>query len=208
MAKTRIAALLSVLALLASLPLTVALAQGAPYAVVGTAMVDGKPAMTGTMVVAMVSEEKVGAGEVFNDQGQYRLSITGGNMGDTLTICLMIMTEYTAMSDAGDITIGNPGELTTANLITSTNPPAQATTAPRSALEVFEELGDRLVRVWRLDRATQTWSFYDPDPAVAAFNTLSEVAGGNVVSVIISPGDPVQFQGQPLYAGNNPISLE
>ena len=39
---TRIVALLSVLALLASLPLTVALGQGLPpFTVVGTAMVDG-----------------------------------------------------------------------------------------------------------------------------------------------------------------------
>ena len=52
MTKTKIVALLSVVALLASLPLTVALAQGAPYAVVGTAMLDGEPAMMGTMVVA------------------------------------------------------------------------------------------------------------------------------------------------------------
>ena len=35
MTKTKIVALLSVLALLASLPLTVALAQGAPYLVIG-----------------------------------------------------------------------------------------------------------------------------------------------------------------------------
>ena len=30
--------------------------------------------------------------------------------------------------------------------------------------ELFMPLGDRLVRVWYLDRATQVWSFYDPDP--------------------------------------------
>ena len=44
MTKTKIVALLSLLALLASLPLTVALAQGAPYMVIGTAMLDDWPA--------------------------------------------------------------------------------------------------------------------------------------------------------------------
>ena len=73
MTKTKIVALLSILALLASLPLTVALAQGAPYLVIGSAMLDDEPAMMGTMVVAMVGEEKVGSGEVFDAMGHYRL---------------------------------------------------------------------------------------------------------------------------------------
>ena len=42
--------------------------------------------MMGTMVVAMVGEEKVGDGEVFNEEGHYRLQITGGNQGDTVMI--------------------------------------------------------------------------------------------------------------------------
>ena len=48
MTKTKIVALLSILALLASLPLTVAVAQGAPYLVIGSAMLDDEPAMMGT----------------------------------------------------------------------------------------------------------------------------------------------------------------
>ena len=49
MTKTRIVALLSVLALLASLPLSVALAQGQPpFRVVGTAELDGVMAAEGT----------------------------------------------------------------------------------------------------------------------------------------------------------------
>ena len=109
MTKTKIVALLSVLALLASLPLTVALAQGAPYLVIGSAMLDDEPAMMGTMVVAMVGEEKVGSGEVFNEMGQYRLYIDGGGQGDTVMISLMMGDdEYMAMTDA-DVMIGSPG---------------------------------------------------------------------------------------------------
>ena len=73
--------------------------------------------------------------------------------------------------------------------------------------DVFGGLGDRLVRVWFLDRATQQWSFYDPDPEVAAFNTLTEVTGGQIVTIIISEGDSVGFQGGTLFAGSNPVSL-
>ena len=74
--------------------------------------------------------------------------------------------------------------------------------------DVFADLGDRLVRVWYLDRATQDWQFYDPDPAFASFNRLTEVTSGQVVTVIISDGEPVEFQGKSLYQGTNPISLD
>ena len=74
--------------------------------------------------------------------------------------------------------------------------------------DVFEPLGDRLVRVWYLERATQVWSFYDPDPDVAAFNTLTDVSSGQNVSIIISSGESVEFQGIPLYQGTNPIALD
>ena len=74
--------------------------------------------------------------------------------------------------------------------------------------EIFGGLGDRLVRVWHLERSTQVWSFYDPDPDVAAFNTLTEVPSGQNVSIIISAGDTIAFQSDTLYQGTNPIGLE
>ena len=74
--------------------------------------------------------------------------------------------------------------------------------------DVFEPLGDRLVRVWYLERATQVWSFYDPDPDVAAFNTLTEVSSGQNVSIIISSGANIGFQDKTLYPGTNPIALD
>ena len=80
----------------------------------------------------------------------------------------------------------------------------EVSTAPA---DVFGGLGDRLVRVWFLDRATQQWSFYDPDPEVSAFNTLTEASSGQIVTIIISEGDSVEFQGGTLFAGSNPVSL-
>ena len=74
--------------------------------------------------------------------------------------------------------------------------------------ELFASLGNRLVRVWYLERSTQVWSFYDPDPDVAAFNTLTEVSSGQNVSIITSSGESVEFQGMTLYQGTNPIALK
>ena len=75
--------------------------------------------------------------------------------------------------------------------------------------EVFAPLGDRLVRVWYLDRATQTWSFYDPDPEIVAFGlNMTEVSSGQNVSIIISPGETIDFQDETLFPGTNPIALD
>ncbi len=76
--------------------------------------------------------------------------------------------------------------------------------------EVFETLGDRLVRVWFLERSTQVWSFYDPDPEIADFNTLSEVTSGQIVTIILTEGETLEFTSTPstLYAGTNPVSLK
>ena len=74
--------------------------------------------------------------------------------------------------------------------------------------EVFAGLGDRLARVWYQDRATQDWTFYDPDPVFASFNRLTEVSSGQVVTIIITDGEPIPFQSKTLYQGTNSISLD
>ena len=81
-------------------------------------------------------------------------------------------------------------------------------TVSRAPADVFASLSDRLVRVWYLERSTQVWSFYDPDPDVAAFNTLTEVSTGQNVSIIISSGANIGFQDKTLYPGTNPIALD
>ena len=66
----------------------------------------------------------------------------------------------------------------------------------RSSDEAFADLIDNgtLTRVWYLDRATQTWSFFDPAPEFAEFNTLSEVSTGQIVTIIMNAQD--EFQGR------------
>ena len=63
-----------------------------------------------------------------------------------------------------------------------------------------------LTRVWNLDRATQTWSFFDPSPEFAEFNTLTEVTSGQIVTIIMNAQDT--FQGQTLFEGSNPTAIE
>ena len=78
----------------------------------------------------------------------------------------------------------------------------------RPSDEAFEDLIDNgtLSRVWYLQRDTQEWFFYDPAPEFAPFNTLNEVSSGQIVDIIMTAQDT--FQGETLYVGSNPTSIE
>ena len=90
---TRIVALLSVLALLASLPLSVALGQGLPpFTVVGTAMVDGEKAMMDSTVVAMAGDEEIGMAMV-EEGGMFTLFVEEGAERDAMISFMLKMGE-------------------------------------------------------------------------------------------------------------------
>lgn len=73
--------------------------------------------------------------------------------------------------------------------------------------DVFAGLGERLSRVWYLDAENQDWLFYDPAPEFAEFNDLTEITAGEAYIIIISDGEPVEFQGRTLYSGSNNVAL-
>ena len=50
----------------------------------------------------------------------------------------------------------------------------------------LEELGDNLVVVWHFDTVSKEWTFYDPRPETAEFNTLTELVGGEAYQVLVS----------------------
>ena len=89
-----------------------------------------------------------------------------------------------------------------------------ASAAPSAPADVFASLGDRLVRVWSFDASAQAtgnaWSFYDPDPQFAGFNTLAQVSSGDIVTIIIGEGETVEFASNPstLYPGSNYVALD
>ena len=78
----------------------------------------------------------------------------------------------------------------------------------RDSDEAFADLIDNgtLTRVWHLDAATQTWSFFDPATEFADFNTLTQVSSGQIVTIIMSAQDG--FQGKTLYVGSNNVAIE
>ena len=74
--------------------------------------------------------------------------------------------------------------------------------------EALKPLGDNLVRVWKFDAANQDWSFYDPRPGFARFNTLRAVASGEFYWVVLKDGQTATLNGQnrTLVGGWNPLA--
>ena len=66
-----------------------------------------------------------------------------------------------------------------------------------------------LQRVWWLDGRSQEWQFYDPDPNLAQFNTLTTVdLGANPPVVLaISIDRRTEFRGRTLYRGWNYVIM-
>ena len=133
MTKSKIVALLSVLALLASLPLSVALAQQPyPSGWSAIAMLDGQAAMDGTMVVAMIGDEKVGEAMVGMD-GMFMIDVDG-EMDSMVMFSLMMgegeeMMSYMASSDEDDG--GHEGRGSCSRLMT----PVPPTKTPQEEME-------------------------------------------------------------------------
>ena len=89
---------------------------------------------------------------------------------------------------------------------------ARATAVSAAAIhpvgKALEPLGASLVRVWKFDPAIQEWTFYDPRPAFADFNSLKQVAAGEFYWVVLSSTQTATLNGQQrsLFAGWNPLT--
>ena len=60
-----------------------------------------------------------------------------------------------------------------------------------------------LLRVWNLERAMQEWTFFDPNPRCAEFNSLANVKRRTIYWMHLA--SPHEFQGELLVKGWNPI---
>ena len=91
-------------------------------------------------------------------------------------------------------------------------PPAPPAPAPLVGPQPVEQLfaplisNGTLVRIWWLDRQTQMWYFYDPDPLFGPFNTLETVLPGEIVVIKVTRLQ--QFRGEQVQVGWNYISIK
>ena len=145
-----------------------------------------------------VSELKIGDTDV--TPSPKPLTDGNGSFSATVTVPQLELGNETITVKMGEATYSGPIKIVAESAIP----------APTDPAEVFADLVEagRLARVWYQDRATQDWTFYDPDPAFASFNRLNEVSSGQVVTIIITDGEPIPFQGETLYQGSNSIALD
>ena len=73
--------------------------------------------------------------------------------------------------------------------------------------DVFADLiaDGSLSTVWHLDAATQGWTSFSTNPALADFNDLTMIQGGQVYVLIMSAAG--EFNGAPLYVGTNQVYI-
>ena len=202
---------------------------GAGAEVTATSSIIDEPAITATATHSLPgSELSVDPAQAASGSN---VTITGENMAVFAAISLLKIGgvevtpvpapstdangSFTASVLVPQLELGNKqvsvsvGGRTTTTFIEIVEASAMVSTVPA---EVFASLieADRLERVWHQDAATQDWSFYDLDPDLAAFNTLSEVPAGKVVTIINS-GDPIEFpatQPSTLFQGSNNVFLK
>lgn len=84
--------------------------------------------------------------------------------------------------------------------------PVAASTAGQ-VKQALASLGDKLLRVWKFDSETQSWTFYDPSPAFANYNTVKELVTGQFYYIVTAGVQSASLNGQnrALFDGWNPL---
>ena len=77
----------------------------------------------------------------------------------------------------------------------------------RTVQQIFQPLirDGSLERVWWLDSRSQRWTFFDPEPELAAFNTLTTVnlAAATPMVLSVNVSRQTNLRGRTLYPGWN-----
>ena len=69
----------------------------------------------------------------------------------------------------------------------------------------LEPLSESLVRIWSFDNSSKVWSYYDPRPGFASFNSVTRLMRGQVYWIRINTAQTVTLNGSEriLYLGWN-----
>jgi hypothetical protein len=193
MTKAKVLASLIGLALYFVLPATGFAQSVPPHVFVGTAAIDGARAPDGATVTAWI--DGLQAASTIVSGGSYTIQVDQGPASFAgKRVSFKVGGNDAAQSATWSIGGGDELSLT-----------ATAAQATGTVFAAVVANNDNLVRVWRYSNATQSWAFYDPRPAFAAANTLTNTSSGDIVSVNVKVQQT--FQDQTLFPGWNLISL-
>ena len=73
--------------------------------------------------------------------------------------------------------------------------PEEGTSVSEQVAKTVGPLGDNLDRVWNFNPPTQSWSFFDPRPGLAAFNTITEFESRQFYIFVVKEDQSVALNG-------------
>ena len=129
--------------------------------------------------------------------------------GDGLFTASALVPELAAGSQSLVATVGTGNTAVTATSSFTVLATAATPTVTTNATEVVfadDIASDNLVRVWLFSNTTKDWTFFDPRPAFAAANSLTDASSGDIVWVNFTAD--TTFQGTAYTAGWSIISLD
>ena len=145
---TRVLVLLAVMTLVAALPMSVLAQNEAPHLFIGTAVINGLTAATGTPITAWDSDSQIGSTTV-TAGGKYIINVSRSSGRITFKI------------DNVDAAQSHPawefGGLETEFTLTADGQGFQGLAA-----QAMAPLGSNFVRAFAYDNDTKNWFFYDP----------------------------------------------
>ncbi len=129
-----------------------------------------------------------------------------GEFSATVTIPDFPAGSRTILTTAGGISVVTGFVVTDGPATPSLSSTPAASSGPALALDSLTS-SDNLLRVWNFNNATKGWTFYDPRPAFAAANTLTEMVSGRPywVMVVRNQSALLNSNSRSLYAGWNLI---
>ena len=177
---TRILALLTIVALVAALPMSVLAQNDAPHVFIGTAIVNGLTATTGVPITAWDGDTPIGTTTV-TAGGEFNLSVNRSSGRITFKIDNVNAAESHPAWEFGGL---ETGFTLTADGQSFQGPAAQA----------MAPLGSNFVRAFAYDNDTKSWFFYDPRAGEA--NTLNSFVTRQPYFILVTESTGVTLNGR------------
>ena len=177
---TRILALLTIVALVAALPMSVVAQNDAPHVFIGTAIVNGLTATTGVPITAWDGDTPIGTTTV-TAGGKYKISVNRSSGRITFKI------------DNVNAAQSHPawefGGLETGFTLTADGQRFQGLAA-----QAMAPLGSNFVRAFAYDNDTKNWFFYDPRAGES--NTLTSFVTRQPYFILVTESIGVTLNGR------------
>ena len=177
---TRILALLTIVALVAALPMSVLAQNDAPHVFIGTAIVNGLTATTGVPITAWDGDTPIGTTTV-TAGGKFKIDVNRSSGRITFKIDNVNAAESHPAWEFGGLETG----------FTLT---ADGQGFQGLAAQAMAPLGSNFVRAFAYDNDTKNWFFYDPRAGES--NTLTSFVTRQPYFILVTESIGVTLNGR------------